>query len=537
MTADVRWFAPPPGRDELPARMPSPFAADPPHPLARRAIAELLAELGDAPLDAGGGGKMFGVLVVEDAAGRVGALRAFSGMLRGRWFVDGFAPPLFDPIARDRCWPDGEAELAILAQRIADLRDGAEAIALQAERAAQAAQHAAALVELTERHARNRAERHATRARDGGSAALDQASRVDGAERRRLEAAHRAARDALALRSHAPAEALAAAIEARAARSRTLLTQIHDSYVITNARGDRRSLASIYAPDAPPGGAGDCAAPKLIAHAHRLGLRPRALAEVWWGPPPATGGRHAGTYYPACRGKCGPLLPFLLSGEPVDDAPIFGAAPIAADEPQLVYQDAWLVVVDKPVGLLAVPGRHARLRDSVATRLAARYGDAARVVHRLDLDTSGLMIVARDAATHAALQRLFARREIAKRYVAWLDGEVAADAGVIELALRVDLDDRPRQIHDPIHGKAAVTGWRVVARAAGRTRVALEPHTGRTHQLRVHAAHPLGLGAPIVGDRLYGHTAADRLQLHAEALAFTHPHTGARVAIDRPAPF
>jgi tRNA pseudouridine32 synthase / 23S rRNA pseudouridine746 synthase len=207
-----------------------------------------------------------------------------------------------------------------------------------------------------------------------------------------------------------------------------------------------------------------------------------------------------------------------------------------------VFEDDWLVIVDKPAGLLSVPGRSGQLRDSVQVRLRARHPDASgpMIVHRLDLDTSGLVLVAKDAATHAALQKLFACRAIEKRYVAWLDHEVGrpvgADRGVVELALRVDLDDRPRQIYDPVHGVPAVTEWRVIERAAGRTKVALVPRTGRTHQLRVHAAHPLGIGAPIVGDRLYGRP-GDRLLLHAEGLAFVHPRTGARVSVERPAPF
>ena len=183
-----------------------------------------------------------------------------------------------------------------------------------------------------------------------------------------------------------------------------------------------------------------------------------------------------------------------------------------------------------------MPGR--RTQYSVLARLRARYPDATGplLAHRLDLDTSGLLVAARDEATHAALQRQFARREVDKRYIAWLDGDVAGEAGTIDLPIRVDLDDRPRQIADPVHGKPAVTAWRVLARAGGRTRVALYPHTGRAHQLRVHAAHASGLGAPVVGDRLYGRPGG-RLMLHAEALAFVHPHTGQRLAVDCPAPF
>jgi tRNA pseudouridine32 synthase/23S rRNA pseudouridine746 synthase len=190
-----------------------------------------------------------------------------------------------------------------------------------------------------------------------------------------------------------------------------------------------------------------------------------------------------------------------------------------------------VVVVVKPAGLLSVPGRSGALRDCVAARLRARDPGCVGpiVVHRLDLDTSGLLLAARDLDTYRALQAQFARREVAKRYAAIVDGEVAGDRGTIALPLRLDPDDRPRQVVDRDHGKPALTDWEVVARGDGWTRLALTPHTGRTHQLRVHCA--IGLGAPIRGDRLYGRVAAPRLMLHAEALAFTHPVTGARIAL------
>jgi tRNA pseudouridine32 synthase/23S rRNA pseudouridine746 synthase len=534
---------PPPEPGALPARFPSPFAV-PPHPVAARAAEALIAELrggrfADAGLDAPGGGKMFGVLVVTDAAGRIGVLRGFSGMIGGRWEVAGFVPPLFDAAARDAFWPAGEATLAALDGRLRALEAGPLAAARAALAALDAA-HAAALAALQELHRVRRRRRRDERAALGAGAlaaraALDHASRGDTAEARRLRAAHAEARVPIATQV-AALDAEQARVEAeRADRSRALWDRLHDTYPITSARGERTSLRALFGAEPPPGGAGDCVAPKLLGAAYRAGLRPIALAEVWWGAPPFTGGRHAGVFYPSCRGKCGAILPHMLDGLDAEPAPVFGGAPIGADEPRAVYEDDWLVVVDKPVGLLSVPGRSGQLRDSVQVRLRARYTGAS-VVHRLDLDTSGLVLVAKDAATHASLQRMFARREIDKRYVAWLDAELAADAGTVELPLRVDLDDRPRQLHDPVHGKPALTEWRVLARANGRTRVALVPRTGRTHQLRVHAAHPLGIGAPIVGDRLYGR-AGDRLLLHAESLAFTHPHTGARVEVVRPAPF
>ena len=555
MPAGLIFLDPPPPAAEIPSRFPSPFQPGAPVPLARRAADELQQRLRAglpgvdlAALDAPGGGKMFGVLVVATPDGRIGSLSAFSGMLAGRWHVDGFAPPRFDPVARDRFWPAAEAELAALERRHRELVDGADAVARRAAVAELSARHEAALAALRARHRERKERRAAARARLASAAdddadasalhALAQESRGDAAERRRLDADHERER-ASATAALAELEAARAELEVlRAARSRAFWQQILDGYAITSARGERRSLAALFAPDVPPGGAGDCAAPKLLGHAYQHRLRPLALAEFWWGAPPVTGGRLAGHYYPACRGKCGPILRFMLDGLDADPVPLFGAAAIPADEPRAVFEDPWLIVVDKPCGLLSVPGRHARLRDSVLVRLQARFPDATGplVVHRLDLDTSGLLLAARDPDTHAALQRSFARREIDKRYVAWLDGAVASDAGVIELPLRVDLDDRPRQIYDPVHGKPAVTEWRVLERSGNQTKVALFPRTGRTHQLRLHAAHPLGLGAPIVGDRLYGRDGA-RLLLHAEALAFTHPRTGERIQLECPAPF
>lgn len=339
------------------------------------------------------------------------------------------------------------------------------------------------------------------------------------------------------------ADAAVRALDAtRAARSRALTPLLHDSYRFVNARGATRSLRSLFAPGEPPTGAGDCAAPKLLAHAYRLGLRPIALAELWWGAPSASGDRREGVFYAACRGKCLPILTHMLDGLPVDPPPLFGTAAIDSAEPHVVFEDEYLLAVNKPSGLLTVPGRSASLSDCVVSRLRQRYPHATGplAVHRLDLDTSGLLLVAKDADTAKALQRLFSLREIEKHYAAWLDGEVANDHGHITLPLRLDVDDRPRHIHDPVFGKPAHTEWHVVARQHGRTRVRFTPHTGRSHQLRVHAAHPLGLDAPIAGDRLYGRHAPgedERLQLHAERLAFVHPVRGTRLVIEQPAPF
>jgi tRNA pseudouridine32 synthase/23S rRNA pseudouridine746 synthase len=347
------------------------------------------------------------------------------------------------------------------------------------------------------------------------------------------------ARDAIWI----PGEAAMGALTDEAARtalSRELLPAIQGTYAFANARGEVRALRELFAPAEPPAGAGDCAAPKLLADAYVKGLRPIALAEFWWGAPPRTGDRRSGSFYAACQGKCPPILAHMLGGLPADPPPQYGVAALAPHEPAVVYEDAHIVVVDKPSGMLSVPGLSQK--DCVSNRLRARYPDATGqlVVHRLDLDTSGLLLAAKDPQTFSAMQRLFAQRAIAKRYVAWLDGVLPDDSGVVDFPMRMDVEDRPRQIHDPVHGKVAVTEWSVLERASGRTKVAFVPLTGRTHQLRVHASNPLGLDAPIVGDRLYGRVApeyGERLLLHAEWLSFVHPVTGVALQLTRPAPF
>ncbi|WP_224249543.1 RluA family pseudouridine synthase [Hyalangium gracile] len=492
---------------------------------------------------------MFGVLVVAAPDGRVGYLCGFSGMLDERWHVDGFAPPLFDPVARDAFWPAGQAELYALAARHAELVDGAEAVALRTRLAELTERQAAATAELRARHEENRRLRQAARRRltegtlgeeerRAALHALGQESRADSEARRRQDAAHHQERESLA---EAQRELTARRTELerlRAGLSRQLWRQIAASYVIPNARGETRTLEVMFAPEPPPGGAGDCAAPKLLAQAYHHRLKPLALAEFWWGAPPLTGDRHAGEYYPACQSKCGAVLPYMLEGLSVDPAPASAATPGPEDELRVVYEDAWLLVVDKPCGLLSVPGRHEPRRDSVLVRLQSRSAahSGPLILHPLEAETSGLLLVAKDLETHAALHQQFGRSEADKRYVAWLDGHVTGDQGLIELPLRADPEQRPRHLVDPLHGKRALTEWHVLRRTDARTRVSLIPRTDRTHQLRVHTAHPLGLGAPLVGDRLYGRDDA-RLLLHAEAVTFTHPRSGERIHLESPPPF
>ncbi|MDY7225702.1 RluA family pseudouridine synthase [Hyalangium rubrum] len=555
----VTFFEPRPAPHERDEAFPSPWDEHGPQGLARRAAEEMQAHLRKgfiapglptATLEGPEGGKMFGVLVVQAPDGRIGYLRSFSGMLGGRWEVEGFVPPLFDREARAQVEPPGELTVKGLIARSEAFQSSAELRESRAAHAALEARHTEQRAELRARHEANRRARHARRealasapalteaGRREALHALDQESRGDKAERRRMEAAQEQELHAVEQGRARLERRLQALDRLRRIVCRALMRRIHDTYVVPNARGERRPLRALFTSGAPPSGTADCAGPKLLAHAFTHGLRPLALAEFWWGAPPSSGGRVSGAFYPACKDKCGPLLSFMLEGLRVAPSRAFAPPSLVDDTLPVLFEDAWMVVVDKPCGLLSVPGRDASVTDSVLARLRARYPHATGplLVHRLDLDTSGLLVAALDPRTHASLQRQFLQREVHKRYVAWLDGPVRGERGTIELPMRVDLQDRPRQIHDPVHGKAAVTEWQVLERRGARTRVALFPRTGRTHQLRVHAAHPLGLGTPIVGDRLYGHPEG-RLLLHAEALSFSHPATGQRLSFERPAPF
>jgi tRNA pseudouridine32 synthase/23S rRNA pseudouridine746 synthase len=519
---------------------------------------------------------MFGVLVVSLPNGALEVLKAFSGMLQSRWLVEGFCPPIFDAEARARIETPGELRVKRLGAWIDALERSEERRRLDAALHATVQRHDEARRAMEALHRRRRDRRHERRAEveierkqrcfasaatpedrprsttsastlhggarvagahDADLLALDDESRFDKRERRALLAQQHYERATLERARARFDRRLHALQRFRARVCRRLMAGLHDTYVVPNALGERAPLRALYPSGAPPSGAGDCAAPKLLARAYALGARPVALAEFWWGATPVTGARVAGAFYPACTPKCGPLLKFMLKG--LDVAPSRRFVPPRVDALlSIVFEDDDVLIVDKPAGLLSVPGREPALRDCVITRLERHLGDTCTplVVHRLDMDTSGLLIVAKNVESHRALQQQFLRREVETRYVAWLDGRLAGTEGRIELPLRVDLDDRPRQIVDPIFGKSSITRWKVIALTEHRTRVAFFPETGRTHQLRVHASHPLGLGTAIVGDRLYGRE-ENRLMLHAEALRFVHPKTGAEVSVERAAPF
>lgn len=555
--------------EELPRQLNNPFSYTP-HPLcieAARLVEEELERLllteskgneqdtrtgaGEAAVE----GKMMGVLVVETPEGEVGFLAAFSGLLMGRSVHPWFVPPIFDPTLPEGYFRREEAAISAINSHILALQqsDAYREAHKALEQATDSVKEQLAI--LRQQLSEQKAARHALRQQDTLTAAdearLIRESQHQKAEFRRKERELQRLLEPLQEQVALQGQRLQQLKQERKSRSAALQQWLFEQYVVHNGRGQQTTIWRIFtAPEeeglvgltrqAPPGGTGDCAAPKLLQFAYLHQLRPLALAEWWWGPSPLTEVRTQGIFYPACRGKCGPLLSYMLQGLAYDD----GTSATTGDEllnaVEILYEDATLAVVVKPAGLCSVPGTDPSL-PSLYQWARSHYpmAEGALVVHRLDMDTSGVMLLALTPEAHRQLQLQFAERTVEKRYEALLQGELpfAADnEGVIDLPLCLDPYDRPRQMVHPLHGKAALTRYKVLQCQGGRTRIAFYPLTGRTHQLRVHAAHPSGLGIPILGDRLYGEP-DKRLHLHAASITFTHPTTGHRLHFESPAPF
>ena len=335
--------------------------------------------------------------------------------------------------------------------------------------------------------------------------------------------------------------------EKRRSDSEALQKWLFTNFRLLNARGESRSLSEIFAETPlmiPPSGAGECCAPKLLQAAYLHGWHPESIAEYWYGKGKDGEVRIHGEHYPACRGKCGPVLGWMLQGlsvEPPLDGDRMGAP---HEEPEIIYENEWFCIVDKPGGMLSVPGKGRAI--SVQQWLEERYGAdrKVKVAHRLDQDTSGLLIATFGDTAYKVMQSCFATRQVRKTYVALLEGDYEslgiARTGHIDLPLSPDWLDRPRQRVDPEEGKETLTDYEFTGVADGHSRIIFHPLTGRTHQLRVHAASAMGLGMPIAGDRLYGLNKGnghERLHLHARTLEFTFPIDGRHYRFDSPPTF
>ena len=569
-------------------------------PLAEAASLELQRYIADADLMSTekGCGKMFGVLVVEyedeEGALQRGFLAAYSGLLGGRNDWPYFVPPVFDAQQPDGHFKRTEREISAINREIAAIEHDAEYLQ-SVEQHEQTKKRLQAEVDAFKAEVDAAKARRDARRKSGEplseeeQAEMIRESQFMKAELRRRRKAMEQAESTLNTQHSTLLKSLQ---RKRKQMSDELQRWLFSAYRMLNAKGEERDLIDIfreYTHAMPPAGAGDCCAPKLLQYAYLHRLRPVCMAEFWWGESPASEIRHHLHYYPACRSKCLPILTHMLKG--LDVAPNPLAQKRHTAEPRVLYADEYIMVVDKPAGMLSVPGKAESVRSEFSdsanisveeyfanlqlptnsqftteqftigeadnSKLKIQNSKFLKAAHRLDMDTSGLLVLARTEEAYVELQRQFASRETVKRYEAVLSGVPTQNSKLktqnsstqpsgcleaISLPLIADINDRPRQRVDMEHGKPALTLYNIVEVRAvdantavayttkkvdkGRTLIHLYPKTGRTHQLRVHCAHPQGLACPILGDPLYGTERADRMYLHAAELTFRHPVTG-----------
>lgn len=516
----------PEGAPQPPPQFTYPFCYTP-HPLCRMAAQEVMGELARHPQwwAEAQEGKMMGVLVVDG-----GFLAAFSGTLCGRSTLPYFVPPVFDLHEPDGHFQREEANISRINAQIREAQASPLLNGLARQRDAARQQAEREIETARQQMAQAKALRDERRARGEEEAVLQAESQFQKAELRRIKQRWNATQAELDHRLH-EAQAPIRQMEAeRARRSAALQTWLFEAFVFRNGRGEAKALPLLFPQTAPPAGAGECCAPKLLQYAYLQGLRPRCMAEFWVGRPPKDELRQEGRFYPACQAKCKPILTWMLQGLDVEPNPMAAQHEQVAARLRIVYQDQDLIVCSKPAGLLSVPGKEDW--PSVESEVRRRFPQARGpfIVHRLDMATSGLLVVALTPEAHHHLQQQFLRQTVEKRYTARVVRPLPHPAeGQIALPLCPNPNDRPRQMVSQEWGKPALTRYRSI----GPHTLHLWPQTGRTHQLRVHLAHPQGLDNPIEGDTLYG-TPADRLCLHADRLSFLHPRTGERLTFEDP---
>lgn len=481
-------------------------------------------------------GKMFGVLVCRNQAGEIGYLAAVSGKLANTNTHHYFVPPVFDMLNNDGFFLKQEERLNEINHLIENLETNPDYIQLKKEYAQFEMDMKKQIENAKIEVKNNKKDRKKQRLEiiptlnENEALAYEEdlvkQSLRDKYEFRKLNQTLEEQHQKLADTIQQIEDKINTLKEERKLKSNALQNQLFDQYQFLNQYKETKGLREIFAQTAfqqPPAAAGECAAPKLLQYAFQHDLRPICMAEFWWGDSPKSEVRKHLHYYPACTGKCEPILGHMLQGIEMNDNPLIKQC-YTGDQLEIIYQDDDLVVVNKPEEFLSVPG--IEIKDSVYIRIKYQFPKATGpiVVHRLDMSTSGILVLALNKESHKSLQQQFIKRRVEKRYIALLDGIVENDEGIIDLPLRVDLEDRPRQMVCYEYGKPAQTRYKVIKRKDNKTLIHFYPITGRTHQLRMHASHHLGLNTPIVGDDLYG-TKANRLHLHAEYLSFTHPTT------------
>lgn len=514
-----------------------------PHPLTEMAAHEVqvyLASRKDWQQELHNG-KMFGVLIVKTPDAQIGYLAAFSGNLAGSNSHPYFVPPVYDLLNPDGFFCKEEKQISEINQLVDSKQQDPDFLYLSHLLETRQKEIDAQLLQAKEVLKQARKQREEQRKKgisDTEAAEMVRESQFQKAEYKRLEKKLKAELEILKGKVLSEEQTIFQLKEQRKKRSAALQMKLFEQFRMLNAKGETKDLCEIFrnTPQrTPPAGAGECALPKLLQYAYLHKLQPLAMGEFWWGISPKEEIRHHGHFYPSCKGKCEPILKHMLQGLNVEKNPLeedlFCNTPL-----DIVYEDEWMVAVNKPAGMLSVPGKNDL--DSVYQRLKRLYpkADGPLIVHRLDMATSGILLAAKTKEIHQALQELFISRKIKKEYMAVLKDYTGPEHGFVNLPLLPDWNNRPRQMVSHELGKKALTEFQVVRQEGNKTWMSFIPHTGRTHQLRVHAAHPEGLNAPILGDELYG-VKDQRLHLHAEKLTFTHPLTNKEITITAKNPF
>lgn len=550
---------------DIPERMNNPLDYQP-HPLCIAVCKELQTYLSERDdwreeIDKG---KMFGVLIVENAqpasgAPKIGYLAAYSGQIGGRSDWDDFVPAVFDYLQPDGYFKTHEAEISGINQSIRKLEANTHMkeakgliLQLQEER-----KHTIAAYQekIKKAKAKRDARREAGSLNPEEEAEMVKESQFMKAELRRLKKSL-SEKTSLETEYEAYQADILSLKQLRKTLSDALQQWLFSQFRMQNHEGESKDLLEIFRDAAlrdypqatiatsriaalkmvPPAGSGECCEPKLLQYAYSLGYKPLQMAMFWWGESPKEEIRHHLYFYPACNGKCKPILQWMLPASTFEPAAVDLSL---YNKVETLYEDREIAVIHKPEGLLSVPGKDAA-QPSVYALMRSKYPEATGplIVHRLDMSTSGVMMIAKTEFAYHRLQKAFLNHQIQKKYVAIISGKVIPEKGIISLPLMPDYLDRPRQIVDHEQGKEAITEYEVLEPVDdSHLRIALYPKTGRTHQLRVHCAHQEGLKAPILGDPLYGNEMAARLHLHAEEITFEHPLTGKKMTITRKADF
>lgn len=538
----------------LPEKFTYPFRYIP-HPLSQMAAEEVQAYLQSRVewQEELQQGKMFGVLVVRTPEGKIGYLAAFSGNLASSNHHSFFVPPVYDLLNPDGYFKEEEEQISLINRELKEIEASAyssKAYMKKMEELHQEEQEAI----RKQKEQMKEAQQRRNELRQTGTLTEEELATLikeSQTEKTRLKRIKNAWKDYINYQKkqfNPYLDRIKELREERKQRSAALQQWIFEQFRMLNAHGEEKNLYDIFFQEfelLPPAGAGECAAPKLLQYAYQHQLEPIAMAEFWWGNSPKGELRRHGQFYPACKHKCKPILGFMLQGLDVEPNPLLSPN-TDASQLETIYEDDYLLVVNKPNGMLSVPGKNGQ--ESVYSIIRKRYPEAKGplTVHRLDMDTSGLLLIAKDEKTHTLLQEQFEKRQVKKRYIALLDGLVTSrnEKDFIRLPIRPDHDNSPLQMVDYERGKSAVTRYKILGTEkltiAGQerscTRMAYYPESGRTHQLRIHSAHPDGMDCPIVGDPLYGQ-AADRMYLHAERLEFRHPVSGQNLIHEKKAPF